>query len=65
MPNQTQPITSATFTPPDDLQPAIDMLTPVGRKLLDLFVEANGGNIQPRMIALAADLERHISTWQT
>ena len=49
---------SGRVTPPDDLRPAIDALTPEGRQRLADLTEKNGGFIKPWMIAQAADYER-------
>ena len=49
---------SGTFTPPKDLQPAIDGLGEKGKRYLDDLVLMNNGQIQHWMIAQAADYER-------
>ena len=53
-----QPVMSGTVTPPDDLQPAIDALGPVGKALLDVRVAATGGTVTPDMLAVSADYGR-------
>ena len=47
---------AGTVTPPDDLQPAIDALTEIGRAWLNK--ETKGREIMPRDLARAADFER-------
>ncbi len=47
---------SGTVTPPDDLQPAIDALTELGRAWL--MKHTKGRQITPRDLARAADFER-------
>ena len=42
-------------TPPDDLQPAIDALGPIAREHLNTLLAMNGGQITPKLLALAAD----------
>jgi hypothetical protein len=49
---------AGTFTPPKDLRPAIESLTPKGRQKLADLVDENGGIIETWMIARAADYER-------
>lgn len=45
-----------TYTPPDDLQPAIDRLTPAGKNYLDWLTQ--GREVTSEDIAAAADYER-------
>ncbi len=47
-----------TFTPPADLQPAVDSLTDRGREFLRDLVALNGGRLTHHLIAQAADYER-------
>lgn len=47
---------SGTVTPPDDLQPAIDALSDIGRAWL--YKQTLGRDILPRDLAKAADYER-------
>jgi len=49
---------SGTFTPPKDLQPAIDALGSKGKKRLLYLVRLNNGKMTPDLIAKAADYER-------
>lgn len=51
-----RPAMSGTVTHLDDLQPAINKLTDVGREWLEKRTE--GREVMPRDIALAADYER-------
>lgn len=47
---------SGVVTPPDDLQPAIDALTEIGRAWL--MKRTEGRSITPKDLALAGDFER-------
>ena len=47
---------SGTVTPPDDLQPAIDALSDIGRAWLKK--QTKGRDVKPADIAHAADYER-------
>ena len=49
---------NGTFTPPDDLQPAIDQLSEKGKSYLEDLVLMNDGKLEHHMIAKAADYER-------
>ena len=51
-----RPAMAGTFTPPDDLQPAIDALTDIGRAWLNKRCE--GREIMPNDVGLACDFER-------
>lgn len=51
-----RPVVSGTFTPPDDLQPAIDALSKAGRDYL--VQQCIGREVTHHDIAKAADFER-------
>ena len=53
-----QPVMSGTFTPPKDLQPAIEQLGDKGKRYLDDLVLLNDGKLTHGMIVKAADYER-------